>query len=148
MKLEEAIKQRGFESEHEKLAINLMYTAGWIGTHINAFLKEFGLTSQQYNVMRILKGQYPNPSTVLLIKERMLDKESNASRLVDKLFNAGLVNRKQCPNDRRQVDIILTEKGLKLLKSIDPKVKSKIKETLKVSKIAAGRLNDMLDDLR
>ena len=81
--------------------------------------KPFDLTLQQYNVLRILRGQYPNPITVIAIIERMLDKMSNASRLVDKLLAKDLVIRRLCPHDRRAVDVIITEKGLELLEKLD-----------------------------
>lgn len=148
MKIEEAIKQRTFEDEVEKLAINLLFTAQWLGSNIGALLKKNKLTSQQYNVLRILKGQHPKPASVMLIKERMMDRESNASRLVDKLLAAGYVTRHQCPKDRRQVDVCLTESGIDLLKKLNPQVKAEIRKQLNTTEAEARKLNDLLDKLR
>ncbi len=148
MKLEEVLKQEKFDNIHEKLALNFIYTANRIESKINCLLKGSNLSSQQYNVLRILKGQYPTPVTLLQIKERMLDKESNVSRLVEKLFQAGLINRKQCPNDRRQLDIILTHKGHELLDYLNPKVKDEIEKQFNITKEKAGQLNDMIDNIR
>ena len=93
MRIEEEINQQKFKDEYHKLAVNLQFTANWLSAkHTKAF-RHFGISPQQFNVLRILKGQYPNPSSLLLIRERMLDKESNASRLIDKLVNAGLTER-------------------------------------------------------
>jgi DNA-binding MarR family transcriptional regulator len=103
MKIEEEIKQPLFKDEFQKLVINLKFTAGWLGGFHVRLLKSYGLSAQQFNVLRILRGQYPDPSSLHLIKERMLDKDSNASRLIDKLEAAGLTTRVQCPDDRRQV---------------------------------------------
>lgn len=148
MKIEEAIKQKKFNSEIEKLVVNLIYTGNWvIGVNAGA-LKPLGLTTQQYNVMRILKGQHPNPSPVSLVNERMLDKMSNASRLIEKLRQKGLVDRTTCPNDRRQVDVILTEKGLNLLNEADAEMKNAHSSIQSLSNAEAAALNDLLDKLR
>jgi DNA-binding MarR family transcriptional regulator len=119
LKLEDEIQQKKFKNETQKLAINLTYTHNWLNTHYNLFFKKSDITIQQFNVLRILRGQYPNPCSIKLIKERMLDRMSDASRIVDKLKSKGLLNRKECPMDRRSVDIIITEEGLELLKTMD-----------------------------
>ena len=119
MKLEDEIHQKKFSSEFQKLTINLIYTNNWIASKHAEYFKNSDITIQQYNVLRILRGQFPNPSSVKLIKERMLDKMSDASRIIDKLKIKKLVVRKECPIDRRSVDILITEKGLELLKSLD-----------------------------
>jgi DNA-binding MarR family transcriptional regulator len=119
MKIEDAIKQKSFKTEEEKLIINLTYTSNWLANEQSRFFKQYGISSQQYNVLRILRGQHPKPASVSLIQDRMLDKMSNASRLIEKLKSKGFVNRKECPLDRRQVDVEITSKGLDLLKEID-----------------------------
>lgn len=119
MKLEDAIKQKKFKTEEERLVINLMYTSGWMASEQLRFFKRFGISSQQYNVLRILRGQSCNPASVGLIQDRMLDKMSNASRLIEKLKQKGLVERKVCSKDRRQVDVVITGQGLDLLAQID-----------------------------
>lgn len=120
MSIETDIKQSvPFKSPYQRVIVNLMYTSNWIAGSQTQLLKPFKLTLQQYNVLRILRGQYPNPIKVSDITERMLDKMSNASRLVDKLVAKKLVLRTECPSDRRAVDVIITEKGLALLKQLD-----------------------------
>jgi DNA-binding MarR family transcriptional regulator len=111
-------------------------------------LRPFGISAQQFNVLRILKGQFPNPSSLILIRERMLDKESNASRLIDKLVSTGLTKRVQCSSNRRQVDITITKKGVDLLNQINPKVEE-LESTLSGLSVAeANQLNSLLDKLR
>jgi DNA-binding MarR family transcriptional regulator len=148
MRIEEEIKQRSFKNEFHKLVINIKFTAGWLGGFHTRMLKCHGLSSQQFNVLRILKGQYPKPSSLILIKDRMLDKDSNASRLIDKLESAGLTKRVQCPNDRRQVDITITEAGLQLLDKVNPEVDKLTSEIMNLSQEEASTLNNLLDKLR
>jgi DNA-binding MarR family transcriptional regulator len=119
MSIEQDIKQANFKSPYSKAIINVIYTNNWLQSLQVEIFKPFDLTLQQYNVLRILRGQYPNPITVIAIIERMLDKMSNASRLVDKLLAKELVIRRLCPHDRRAVDVIITEKGLDLLAELD-----------------------------
>lgn len=119
MKIEEEIKQTQFKSPLHRLIVNLMYTNNWLADSQMRLLKPFGLTVPQYNVLRILRGQFPQPVKINDITERMMDKMSNASRLVDKLVLKKLVIRTECPSDRRAVDVLIAEKGLTLLKTID-----------------------------
>jgi DNA-binding MarR family transcriptional regulator len=119
MRIEDEIKQPTFRDEHQKAYINLVYTAGWLQLRQAAAFKPFGLTLPQFNILRILRGQHPRPATVALLIERMLDKTSNASRIVDKLEEKQLVTRQVCPANRRAVDICITEAGLALLQRID-----------------------------
>ena len=148
MKLEDEIHQKKFSSEFQKLTINLIYTNNWIASKHAEYFKNSDITVQQYNVLRILRGQFPNPSSVKLIKERMLDKMSDASRIIDKLKIKKLVVRKECPMDRRSVDILITEKGLELLKSLDAvdEAPKELFKSLTISEIKT--LNDLLDKLR
>jgi DNA-binding MarR family transcriptional regulator len=148
MKIGDAIKQKEFKSEFQKLFINIIYTANWLNNESIKTLKPFGISPQQYNVLRILKGQHPNAITVNNIIDRMLDKSSNASRLVDKLKQKGLVERDVCNNDRRQVDIKITTKGIALVEDISKKMDSfnKIKESITIEE--AEKMNTILDNLR
>ena len=148
MKIEEEINQKKFKDEYHKLAVNLQFTANWLSAKHSKALRHFGVSSQQYNVLRILKGQYPNPSSLILIRERMLDKESNASRLIDKLVDAELTKRIQCPNDRRQVEITITKKGLALLNEMNPKVEEISNSMKSLNQQDAETLNLLLDKLR
>lgn len=148
MKLEDEIHQKKFSSEYQKLTINLIFTNNWLNSRHADYFKNSDITIQQYNVLRILRGQFPNPSSVKLIKERMLDKMSDASRIIDKLKIKKLVVRKECPMDRRSVDILITEKGLELLKSLDAvdEAPKELFKSLTISEIKT--LNDLLDKLR
>ena len=119
MELEKEIKQSKFRSEQQKAAVNIFYTNNWLRDKMSVIFKRYDISIQQYNILRILRGQRPNPSTVNLLKDRMLDKMSDASRLVERLKQKGLVARETSENDRRTVDIFITDKGLKLLVDID-----------------------------
>lgn len=148
MKLEDEIKQKTFRNEYHKLIVNLLYSGNWLNLKSAEMLKPFKLTTQQFNILRILKGQYPNPVTVNLLIERMLDKMSNASRIVDKLLVKQLAERKVCSKDRRCVDVIITDKGLKLLEKIsgEEDKAEKILHTITLGE--AKTLNKLLDKLR
>jgi DNA-binding MarR family transcriptional regulator len=148
MKLEEEIKQKKFRNEYHKLAVNILYTHGWFANALSSFFKKHGITAAQYNILRILRGQYPNPASINLLKERMLDKMSDASRLVERLLQKDFVDRKICPGDRRRVEVVITEKGLKLLEEIDQCNDDADKIFNKLSSGEATALNDLLDKLR
>lgn len=148
MRLEEEIKQKKFKSEHHKLMVNLIYTTNWLMSIHGPLMKQYGLTVQQYNILRILRGQYPNPCTVNLLKERMLDKMSDASRLVDRLLEKGLLERRTCENDRRRVDINITPAGLDLLKKVDEDENKLYARMNMLSEEEASLVNDLLDKLR
>lgn len=148
MKLEDEIKQKAFRSEYQKLAINLVFTGNWVEATSSEQLKPFKLTLHQFNLLRILRGQYPKPATVNLLIERMLDKMSNASRIVDRLLEKKLVERKTCSNDRRCVDVLITRKGLDLLKKIDEVEKEWNNKFKTLSSKEAKELNELLDKLR
>ncbi|MCZ6521530.1 MAG: MarR family transcriptional regulator [Bacteroidetes bacterium] len=148
MTLEDAIKQKKFGSEYQKLIVNLIYTGNWINEKELILFKKYGLTGPQYNVLRILKGQYPQPATVNLIIERMLDRMSNASRIVDRLERKELVMRKQCKNDRRAVDVIITERGLEVLDKIESKIDLWESSYTNLSLQEARQMNSLLDKLR
>ena len=148
MRLEDEIKQQSFKNEYQKMIVNLVFTGSWINVNTSEMLKPFKLTTQQYNVLRILRGQHPNPASVNLIIERMLDKMSNASRIIDKLVLKKLADRKVCPDDRRMVDVNITEKGLKILGELDiiEKLWQEKFKTLKLKEVKD--LNILLDKLR
>src|SRR6476660_6745452 len=120
MKLEEEIKQRKFNTEHEKLYVNVLFTAGYFESLAIQRFKVYGISLQQYNVLRILRGSNPKALMLADIASRMIDKNSNATRLVEKLRLKGFVEREICQNNRRQVDIHITQKGLDLLEEIAP----------------------------
>jgi len=148
MRIEEEIKQQSFKDEFHKLVINLKFSAGWLGGFHNKIFKAHRISSQQYNVLRILRGQHPKPSSLILIRERMLDKDSNASRLIDKLESSNLTKRVQCLNDRRQVDITITKRGLQLLEEIDPEINQMTDRVINLSTEEAIMMNNLLDKMR
>jgi DNA-binding MarR family transcriptional regulator len=148
MKLEDEIKQKKFKDEYEKLVVNILFTGNWMNLLNAKNLKPLGLTLPQYNVLRILRGQHPKPATVNLLIDRMLDKSSNASRIVDKLLKKNLVVRKICKNDRRSVDVLITDKGLELLKQIDGESKKWNQEYKTLNPDEAKKLNFLLDKIR
>ena len=148
MKIEDEIQQKKFKDDYQKLIVNLLYTSNWINAHFEQLFKGSDITLQQYNVLRILRGQFPNPSSIKLIKERMLDRMSDASRIVDKLVAKKLVMRKQSDCDKRSVDVIISNTGLNLLQSLDV-LDEKPKELLKsLSQAEITELNNLLDKLR
>lgn len=148
MELEKELKQKSFKSEHVKLAVNVLYTGNWMQfVHAQTF-KPYGLTVQQFNVLRILRGQHPNPCTVNLIVDRMMDKSSNASRIIDRLLAKGLVDRKQCEKDRRAVDVLISDKGLELLKELDGVINNLEHRFKTLTDEEAHTLNMLLDKLR
>ncbi|HQY21110.1 MAG TPA: MarR family transcriptional regulator [Ignavibacteria bacterium] len=148
MKIEDEIKQKKFNSEYTKLIINLVYTGNKMNFKTNELLKVKNLTIQQYNVLRILRGQHPNPSTVNMIIDRMLDKMSNASRIIDKLEDKKLVVRKINFEDKRCADVMISEKGLELLKKLDSEINNNEKSFIHLSLQEVKILNDLLDKLR
>lgn len=148
MKLEEAIKQKMFKTEDERLVINMVYTSGWLNAEQTRYFKQFGISPEQYNVLRILRGQQPNPASVSLIQERMLDKMSNASRLIEKLKQKEFVDRNACPNDRRQVDVKITDKGMKLLAQIDSEADLMHAICKSLTQQEKETLNTLLDKFR
>ncbi|PIQ22198.1 MAG: MarR family transcriptional regulator [Cytophagales bacterium CG18_big_fil_WC_8_21_14_2_50_42_9] len=146
MRLEEEIKQPAFKDEYQKVLINVFYTSSWLQASLSRLFKKYDLTMPQFNLLRILRGQYPKPATINLLIERMLDKTSNASRLVDKLEAKNLVTRKQCPNDRRTVDVLITQAGLDLLSRMD---EEDIYQAINnLTEPEARQLNLLLDKIR
>ncbi|MCU0431247.1 MAG: MarR family transcriptional regulator [Cytophagaceae bacterium] len=148
MRLEDEIKQKNFRSDYQKGVVNIIFTFNWLDQKQRDLLKPFDITSQQYNILRILRGQFPNPATINLLKERMLDKMCDASRLVDRLLKKKLVERKTCENDRRAVDIIITQEGLDLLQNLEGVIKEHEKFMHRLSEIEIKTLNELLDKLR
>ena len=148
MKIEEEIQQNKFRNEYQKSAINLMYTYGWLHNKQKNFFSEYNITPQQYNVLRILKGQYPDAISTSDIKSRMLDKNSDASRIVDRLSHKELVIKNTCKSDKRLVDVSISDNGLKLLSEIEIRALEldNLFSTLEIEE--ATELNRILDKLR
>ncbi|RZS94605.1 MarR family winged helix-turn-helix transcriptional regulator [Cecembia calidifontis] len=148
MKIEEAIKQKEFKDSYNKAVVNLLFTHSHIVSKQSNLFKPFGLSPEQYNVLRILRGQNGNPITVSSIQDRMLNKMSNASRLVEKLKQKNLVVREECPTDRRQVDILITPKGLEVLEKLESAIYKLNRELVQLTEEEVEQLNFLLDKLR
>lgn len=148
MKLEEEISQKSFKSDYHKATINLIYTYNWLVNYQIDLIKPYGITLQQFNILRILRGQFPNPTSIKIIKDRMLDKMSDASRIVEKLRLKNLVDRKVCPHERRKVDVLITQSGLDLLKEIDNHDDEVIAKISSLSETEVMQLNELLDKMR
>ena len=148
MRLEEAIKQSEFKDSYNKAIVNLLYTQSYIVTRQSSLFKPFGISPEQYNVLRILKGQKGKPITVSSIQERMLNKMSNASRLVEKLKQKGMILREECPTDRRQVDILITEKGMDVLNQLHNQMYELNRSLVQLNEEEVDQLNFLLDKLR
>jgi DNA-binding MarR family transcriptional regulator len=148
MEIEKEIYSNKFENNHQKAIINLIYTYGWITNLLKQQLNKYKITLQQYNILRILRGQHPNPATINLLKERMLDKMTDASRIVDRLVQKELVNRCINSKDRRAVDILISQKGLDLLLKLDIEMSSKNFLDKNISNAEAAALSDLLDKMR
>lgn len=150
MRIEEAIKQnKPFNSEFQKAIVNLVYTASWWNQVAARLLRPFGISQEQYNILRILRGMADQPATIKTLTERMLDNNSNASRLVEKLKKKALVERLECPMDRRRVDITITAKGLQLLDDTSKFMEIGMHSHLKhLTEAEAQQLNELLDKMR
>jgi len=148
MRIEEEIQQtKPFPNPQTKALVNLAFTSSWIEGEQAKFLKPFGISIQQYNILRILKGRRPKPATVKLLIERMIDKNSNASRLVDKLLNKGLLERNACLEDRRRVDVTITEAGLAMIDKVTTAMEQS-SVLLYLDDQEANQLSDLLDKMR
>ena len=148
MIIEEEIRQSKFKSPHQKAVLNLLFTANWIQNKQRELFEPFGITGQQYNMLRILRGQHPKPIPAVEIKSRMLDKNSDVSRLLDRLIGKNLVVKNQCPNDKRASDINITDTGLELLNKLDSAISNIDSQFLTLSKEEAKHLSDLLDKAR
>lgn len=148
MKIEDAIQQKEFKDPYNKLVVNLLYTHSYLVTSQHSLFKPHDISPEQYNVLRILRGQNGVPTTVSSIQDRMLNKMSNASRLVEKLKTKGLVKREECPKDRRQVDVMITEKGLELLNVLQAMVETGNKNFVHLDLEEVNQMNDLLDKMR
>lgn len=147
MGIEQDIQQSNFRNEFQKMGINLLFTANWLNEQINKMLAEQGITQQQYNILRILRGS-TTPLSTLKIRERMLDKMSDTSRIVDRLIAKELVMKSTCEKDKRLVDITLSPKGLNLIDHLD-QFNDRIDALLKgINESEANTMNQILDKIR
>ena len=149
MKIEDAIKQKKFQNEYQKANINLFYTYAWLQLQIVQTLKPYNISPQQFNILRILRGRHPKPASIRELTDRMLDKASNASRLVDKLLAKELVTKTTCKQDNRRMEVLITENGLDLLKRASTDVENWINDVFSsLSEEEAQQFNFLLDKIR
>ena len=149
MIIEEELKITKKLPECKRALLNLLFTGNWINDEITSILKPFDISTQQFNVLRILKGMKGKPSSLQTIQQRMISKMSNTTRLVDKLIKKGYVQREQCEANRRKVDITITEEGIKALDTINHEVeKAESTMTDKLTNKELEQLNMLLNKLR
>lgn len=148
MKIEEEIKQSKFRNAHHKVVVNLLYTANWLENLNKNFFKPYDITNQQFNILRILRGQHPHAISGIEIKSRMLDQHSDVSRLLDRLIAKKLISKSQCTKDKRASDVMITELGLKLLSDIDLNMNQTDQQVLHLTKEEAIQLSKLLDKAR
>ena len=148
MSLEKDINQYKFRNQQQKSVINIIYTYNWILEKIKKILAEEDLTPQQFNMLRILRGSFPTPLSTLQIRERMLDKMSDTSRIVDRLILKGLVKKNTSPADKRLVDVLITEAGKETLARLDDKNDVMDAVLNKLNEEDMSQLNELLDKLR
>lgn len=147
MNIQDEIKSK-FNNNYQKARVNIHYTHNYLNSQLIDILKPFDISPTQFNVLRILRGQYPNTSSIGLIKERMLDKNSDISRVIDRMFSKKLVVRKECKLDRRQKDIQITDLGLDYLSKIDIQEKKSDDKMQHLTNDEVILLNSLLDKIR
>jgi DNA-binding MarR family transcriptional regulator len=148
MEIEKEIKNRNFLNNYQKATINILYTYNWVNALLKTELDKHQITNQQFNILRILRGQFPNPCTINILKERMLDKMSDASRIVDRLVQKELVTRSVNKKDRRAVDILINDKGLSLLENIHLETAMTNNLAKNISEEDCALLSNLLDKFR
>jgi MarR family 2-MHQ and catechol resistance regulon transcriptional repressor len=142
------IQQDKFRNEYHKASVNLLFTSGWMTEKIKNLVADEGITHQQFNIMRILRGSHPTPLSTLQIRDRMIDKMSDTSRIVDRLITKGFVKKSTCKKDRRLVDVTITDKGLKLLEKLDRRQDEMDGILGNISEKEAASLTKLLDKIR
>lgn len=147
MGIEQDINQTVFRNDFQKAAINFIFTANWVNEKLRSFFDKEDITPQQFNILRILRGA-GQPISTLQIRQRMLDKMSDTSRIVDRLLVKDLVQKNTCPNDKRLVDVSITDKGRRILDKIDAHNQEMDAIFDNLTEVEARTLNKLLDKLR
>lgn len=148
MAIEQDIQQVTFKSARQKAMLNVLYTYGWVIERVKVFLAHEDITHQQFNILRILRGSFPEPLSTLQIRERMLDKMSDTSRIVERLLKKELVNKQVCTTDKRLVDVTISEKGLILLNRLEKKTNELDSITSHLNTKDIDIVNQLLDKIR
>lgn len=147
MGIEKDIQQPVFRNDYQKAMVNIIFSANWLTERIKFFLESEDITLQQYNILRILRGN-TKPISTLQIRERMLDKMSDTSRIVERMLKKGLVEKKTCSADKRMVDVVLSKRGLGLLEKLDKKNAALDNILEGLTPAEATALNSLLDKIR
>lgn len=149
MEIGKVIKQSKFNDVYQKLVINMLFTSNWLRDAQNNLLKQYDILPQHYNVLRILKGKYPNPSSPGDIKEVMIDKGTDVTRLLDKLVSKGLVKRNLCEENRRKMDVYITKEGISLLDEVEKPLQDLLTEIKnRITGEEAETMSSLLDKMR
>jgi DNA-binding MarR family transcriptional regulator len=148
MSIDKDIQQHTFRNEYQRASINIVYTYGWLVEKVKEFLSPVDITMQQFNILRILRGSHPAPLSTLQIRERMVDKMSDTSRIVDRLIAKGLVRKAVSGKDRRLVDVVITVKGRHLLKKLDLREHELDNILQNITEEEAAKLSKILDKIR
>ncbi len=148
MGIDQDIHQSKFLNEYQKAGVNLLYTYGWVMERTKELFASEDITPQQFNILRILRGSHPQPLSTLQIRERMLDKMSDTSRIVDRLITKGLVKKGTCKADRRLVDVMITDKGKKMLERLDERQNELDNIIGNLTAKEAVTLSELLDKIR
>ena len=147
MGIEKDIQQQAFRNNYQKATVNIIFSANWLHEKIKWFLDAEDITPQQYNILRILKGS-KKPMSTLEIRERMLDKMSDTSRIVERILKKGLVEKRVCPTDKRMVDVTISAKGIAILEKLDKKNHELDSILQGLTTEEAEVLNQLLDKMR
>ena len=148
MQLQKETHTSRFESDYQQAIVNVLYTFNWCNDKLKQLILPYDITTQQFNILRILRGQFPTPSTINLLKERMLDKMCDASRIVDRLVQKGLVIKEPNMTDKRAVNILISHKGNDLLKKMDSEISISSIVANNLTASEAFQLNELLDKMR
>ncbi|WP_276499623.1 MarR family winged helix-turn-helix transcriptional regulator [Pontibacter litorisediminis] len=148
MRIEDEIHQKAFKDDYRRLMANLLFTNNWLNQQLLPFFKGLGLTLQQHNVLAILRGQHPEPVCFGDIQNRMVDRNSNVTRLIDKLIEKGYVTRDICQTNRRMIEVRITGSGLKKLQEVDAQFPNLMERFHNLSEEEAVLVSNMLDKLR
>jgi DNA-binding MarR family transcriptional regulator len=148
MQLQKETNIPGFENEHQKVMVNVFHTFNWCNDKMKQLIFPYDITNQQFSILRILRWQYPTPSTINFLKNRMLDKMCDASRIVDRLVQKGLVVKEPNKFDKRSVNILISEKGLELMKKMDDEINISNIVSSNLTEAEALQLNELLDKMR
>jgi len=148
MEIQKEVKSSKFENTFQQALVNLFFTYHWSSQNVKEILNPYNITQQQFNVLRILRGQYPKPCTINVIKSRILDKMSDVSRIVERLVQKDYVHKKANKDDKRALDIVITKKGLKLLEKLDKEIDFSSFIRPNLTEEEALHLNVLLDKFR